>query len=97
MANLVCGAAGKNFFAAMLHDAQGRLSRVSEKRAKLAVSIAASGSGTNKAAEAMDKALEQKQKTLETLCKLLEGLQNAHEKLCDSAAKDAAPKFSANG
>ncbi len=96
MANLVCGAAGKNFFAAMLHDAQGRLSRVSEKRAKLAISMSRSGGGSNQAAEAMDKALEQKQKTLETLCKLLEGLQQAHEKLCDMACKDAAPKFDKN-
>ena len=97
LANLVCGAAGTNFFAALLHDAQGRLSRVSERRARLAIAMANSGSSSNQAAEALDKALEQRQKTLEMLCKLLEGLQKAHEELRNNACKGAAPQLNTQG
>ncbi len=49
------------------------------------------------ALEKQDKNLELEQKTLETAVKLLEGLQKAHEQLCDSAIKDAAPKFGGGG
>ena len=97
MANLVCGAAGTNFFAALLHSAQGRLSRVCKRRADLAMMAANSGKSENPQIEAMDKALEQRQKTLEMLCKLLENLQKAHEELRNNACKDAAPKFTAQG
>lgn len=97
MGNLVCGAAGTNFFAALLHSAQGRLSRVCERRAQLAIASAQSGNSSNSQLEALDRALEQRQKTLEMLCKLLEALQKAHEQLRDSACKDVAPKFSTQG
>ncbi len=47
--------------------------------------------------EVEDKELDMEQKTLESSLKLLEGLQKSHEQLFDSAAKDAAPKFTGNG
>lgn len=98
MGNLVCAAAGTNFFAALLHDAQGRLSRLAEKRAKVAMRASRfeANSAGARAAEAVDKELEQRIKRLETLIQLLKGLQESHEKLRDEVCKDAAPKFSAS-
>ena len=95
MGNLVCGSAGINFFAGMLHDAQGRLSRITQKRAKLAIQMARSGDSTNSAAEAADKALEQKQKTLEAFIAMVQQMQKAHEELFKSCVQDFAPKLSA--
>ncbi len=76
---LLCGSAGTSYFDALLHDAQGRLSRVSDKRAKLAIAMANSGDDSNRAALALDEALETRQETLEKLIKLLESLSVAYQ------------------
>ncbi len=97
MSNLALAAANKNYYSGILHDVQGELSEVTEKREQLAVIMSESESGTNSAAEAMDKSLEQIQKSLETQQKLIEGLAKAAEDLVKSASKDAAPKFASTG
>ena len=93
MGNLVCGAAMTSFCKWMIHDAQGRLSRITAKRAKLAMQIARAGDGENKAAEAADKELEHKQQVIETYIKLLEAMLKSHQELLDQACKDVAPKL----
>lgn len=80
---LLCGSAGVSYYDALLHDAQGRLSRVSERRAKLAIAMANSGDDSNLAALALDEALEKRQETLEKLVKLLESLRVAHQTKLD--------------
>ncbi len=95
MSNLAVASAHRNFFAGILHDLQGELSEVTEKREQLAVLMSETSSGSNSAAEAEDKALEQIQKTLETQQKLLEGLLKAAEDLLKSGAK-GMPKFASN-
>ena len=80
-----------------LHDVQGELSEVGERRAQLALIMSASESGTNYAAEAEDKALESIQKQLETQEKLIESLLKASEDILKQAAKGAAPKFATQG
>ncbi len=57
---------GITFSTALLHETQGRLSKVSERRARLAVAISRSKSDSARAALAMDEALKERQETLET-------------------------------
>ena len=93
MGNLVCGAAMTSFCKWMIHDAQGRLSRITAKRAKLAMQIARAGDGQNKAAEVADKNLEHKQQVIELYLKLLQSMLEAHQKLLDKACEEVAPKL----
>lgn len=97
MSNLALASANRNYYASCLHDVQGQLSEVAERRAELALIMSASESGTNYAAEAEDKALESIQKRLETQEKLIESLLKASEDIIKQAAKGAAPKLVANG
>ena len=97
MGNLAVAAANTNFFASSLHDVQGELSEVSERREELAFIISQSDSGSNPVAEAEDRRLEQIQKALETQVKLLEGLQKAAEQLVQANAKESGLRFAANG
>ena len=97
MTNLALAAANRNYFAGFLHDVQGELSEIGERRAELALIMSASESGTNYAAEAEDKALEQIQKQLETQQKLIESLLKASEDMIKDAAKSAASRFNTTG
>jgi len=95
MGNLALAAANKNYYAGLLHDAQGQLSEVAERRSLLALIMSESEDSTNVAAEQEDRALEQIEKQLETQIKLVEALQKAAEDMCKNSAKDMAPKFQA--
>lgn len=97
MGNLALAAANRNYYAGCLHDVEGELSEVTERRAELALIMSASEDGTNYAAEAEDKALEQIQKQLETQQKLIESLLKAAEDMIKQSAKGAAPNFSTTG
>ena len=94
MSNLALGAANKNFFAGRLHDTQGSLSEVGERRGIISFIMSTSESGTNYEAEAEDKGLEGLQKQLETQEKLEEGLYKASEDITKQAAKGAGGRFS---
>ena len=59
MGNLALAAANKNYYAGILHDAQGQLSEVSERRSLLALIMSQSEDSSNPEAEAEDRVLEQ--------------------------------------
>jgi len=71
---------GITFSTALLHETQGRLSKVSERRARLAVAISRSKSDSARAALAMDEALKERQETLETQASFLEQASVAERK-----------------
>ena len=96
MSNLSLAAANKIYYASLLHDAQGELSSVAERRSLLSLIMSESES-TNAAAEEEDRALEQIQNQLETQIKLYESLQKAAEDWEKTAAKGAASNFSTTG
>lgn len=96
MGNIACAAAYKNFCAAMLHDVTGELSEIAARRAELAEIMSASESGTNSAAEAEDRRLEQIEIAIETESKLIEGLLKAAEDLAKNCAKEFKPNFTAS-
>ena len=95
MGNIALAAANLNYYTGMLHDAQGQLAEVGERRSLIALIISQSEDSTNPEAEAEDRSLEQIEQQLQTQVKMLEALQKAASKLVESSAKDMAPKFQA--
>ena len=96
MSNLALASANTLYYTGLLHDAQGQLSEVAERRSELSLIMSESES-TNVAAEREDRALEQIQNQLETQIHLVESLKKAAEDLLKTAAKGSAPNFSASG
>ncbi len=72
---------------ALLLDARRRLDKVAGIRAKLIIAMANSGSDSNHAAEALDKALEELQETLRRVVADLERLSVEYRTMRDKANK----------